>query len=642
MASTGSTSDKDLQGIAADLARLVLQRLAAGADASEMITAMLPRLVGRAGVSAAAVFEPAAGRWKLDGCSGSVDPPSESQVASAANQDLPARVDDWYFTAVGQTPSGPRLLGLASDIVHDSDIRRVAGSVREVFEGAIQFASEAELLRDMTARLERLLRESASWQRSEDTSVLFHRLAIAAAELLDAERASIFLLDARRGVLVAHPALGVDGEHLEVPADAGVVGAVMQKGLATRWSELEGADEVNRNVDSRLHFVTHSLCAAPIPDARGRTIGVFEVINKRDGAFTRQDQRILEAIASHAAGAIRGAQHREDLVRRRDALVQAAATGLEIIGDHPSIVSLKETVSRVAKTDLAVLVLGENGTGKEIVARNIHYGSARRSQPFVAVNCAALVETLLESELFGHVKGAFTDAASDRVGKFEQAHGGTLFLDEIGDMSPAGQAKLLRVLEEKKIVRVGGSQPIETDVRVIAATNRSLADRVQEGKFREDLYFRLSVVVLHLPPLRERGATDVLELAEFFLEKYCTDAGRNVPRISPAARDAIVRHAWPGNVRELRNVMERLAYLTTGDTIDASDLVFAASPRADDSGVPRGLTLAEATKQFQEEYIRHTIDDSGGNVTAAARALGLHRSNMYRKMRSLGMEPNEE
>jgi Nif-specific regulatory protein len=292
----------------------------------------------------------------------------------------------------------------------------------------------------------------------------------------------------------------------------------------------------------------------------------------------------------------------------------------------------------VADTDLAILVLGENGTGKEVVASSIHYHSRRRNHPFVAVNCAALTETLLESELFGHEKGAFTDAREATAGKFEAADGGTLFLDEIGELSAAGQAKLLRVLEEKVVVRVGGTTPIYTDVRVIAATNRNLSEMVHERRFREDLFFRLNVVSLELPPLRNRGQ-DVLLLAEHFLEKFAARIGRTKPRLTDEARERLLRHAWPGNVRELRNLMERLAYLSPADAIEAGDLEFILAPvQRGPSLVPFNLELTDATDRFQTEYIKQAIERHGGNMTDAAAALGLHRSNLYRKMRQLGMK----
>jgi len=304
--------------------------------------------------------------------------------------------------------------------------------------------------------------------------------------------------------------------------------------------------------------------------------------------------------------------------------------------------ALRSMIRRVADTDLAVLILGENGTGKELVAQSIHYLSRRRDKPFVAVNCAGIPDTLAESELFGHEKGAFTDARETRQGKFELAAMGTLLLDEIGDLSLSGQAKLLRVLEEKVLVRVGGSTTIATDARVVAATNQNLAEMVRQKRFREDLYFRLNVVTLEIPPLRDRPQ-DVLLLAEHFLEDFSRRARRKLPEFTVAAKERLQKHPWPGNVRELRNLMERLAYLTTEDVIDASDLAFTLSPR---SGEPLfaavDQSLSEATAQFQIEYIHRAIEQAGGSMSQAASRLGLHRSNLYRKMRQLDMTLPEE
>jgi Nif-specific regulatory protein len=323
-------------------------------------------------------------------------------------------------------------------------------------------------------------------------------------------------------------------------------------------------------------------------------------------------------------------------------MVEQAAQDAMLVGESPPIQAVRTTARRVADTDLAVLLLGENGTGKEVVSRAIHFSSRRRKEPFLAVNCAAITETLLESELFGHEKGAFTDAHDSRAVKFELAAGGTLLLDEIGDMSLAGQAKLLRVLEDKIVVRVGGSRPIHADVRVLAATNQKLVDLVRAKRFREDLYFRLNVVTLELPPLRERG-DDVMLLAEHFLKEFSKRAGRRIPKFSAAARKRLESHTWPGNVRELRNLMERLAYLTSGDRIEAEDLAFILSPSADaPAAIGAGLNLNDATHEFQRKHIQQAIDAARGNVSQAAKNLGVHRSNLYRKMRQLGMETDEE
>jgi DNA-binding NtrC family response regulator len=313
-----------------------------------------------------------------------------------------------------------------------------------------------------------------------------------------------------------------------------------------------------------------------------------------------------------------------------------------LIGDDPAIENVRQNAAKVAKTDLTVLVLGKNGTGKEVLARHIHFEGDRRSGPFIAVNCAALVETLLESELFGHEKGAFTDANQTRVGTFELASGGTLFLDEVGDMSPGGQAKLLRVLEEKVVVRVGGSQPIPVDVRVIAATNQPLEELIQQKRFREDLFFRLNVVKLTLPPLAQRG-DDVLLLADHFLKQFCYQIGRQVPTLDVSTRHALISHAWPGNIRELRNTIERVSYLCSEDVIRAEDLMLGG-PIAGSPGSRAELvgTLSDATKQFQMEHISHAIDACRGNMTDAAARLGLHRSNLYRKMRQLGLPTSDE
>jgi len=491
-------------------------------------------------------------------------------------------------------------------------------------------------------RLQTILEITGLWRQTQRTDELLHQIAEASTRLLDAERASIFLWDKRGKTLVGRPALGVEGGELRIADDVGVVGDVVRSGQLRRVDAEEASGEIDRRVDQELKFSTRNLLCAPLRTPGGELFGAFEVLNKRAGNFTEEDEIALSELAAHAAVAVDNTQQYEQLLRVRNQMADQAAANVRLIGQCPVIEALRATIGRIADTDLAILILGENGTGKEVVSQMVHYLSRRRNQPFVAVNCAALTETLLESELFGHEKGAFTDAHEARPGKFELANGGTLFLDEIGDMSPGGQAKLLRVLEEKVVIRVGGSRPIATDVRVIAATNQNLARMVREKRFREDLFFRLNVVTLDLPPLRERGE-DVLLLAEHFLDEFSAKARRKPPKFTAAARRRMLEHTWPGNIREVRNLMERLAYLSQGDKIDAGDLAFILTSEPSDNSVFQlDQPLNAATRRFQIHYIQRHIDAARGNMTLAAERLDMHRSNLYRKMRQLGMTTDED
>ena len=491
-------------------------------------------------------------------------------------------------------------------------------------------------------RLEAILRIAGRWNQTLETETLLVQMAEASTQLLDSERASIFLWDRPNGILVGRPALGVENDELRIPQDSGIVGQVIQTGETRRVDLESGQQEIDRQVDQKLGFQTQTLLCVPLRTKEGEVFGAFEIINKKNGNFTSEDEEALLELSAHASIALENTQQIEQLLISRQQMAEQAAQHVNLIGNSPVLEALRSTVRRVADTDLAILILGENGTGKEVVSQSIHYLSSRRNEPFVAVNCASLAETLLESELFGHEQGAFTDAHETRAGKFELASGGTLFLDEIGDLSIGGQAKLLRVLEEKIVVRVGGSVPIHTDTRVVAATNQDLTAMVRKKTFREDLYFRLNVVTLELPPLRERGS-DIILLAEHFLSDFCMKARRGLPRFTGEARKRLREHGWPGNVRELRNLMERLAYLSQGDKIDVEDLAFILAPNGESpSSLPLDLTLTTATNRFQTEYIKKHIQSSGNNVSDAARRLGLHRSNLYRKMRTLGMNTEEK
>ena len=488
-------------------------------------------------------------------------------------------------------------------------------------------------------RLETLLKIAGQWYRTRELEPLLDQMARAAADLLDADRASIFLWDRANHCLIGRPALGMKGGELRVPDDSGLVGRVLRTGESERVDAAARPEAIDHNIDKQTGYRTQTLLGVPLETQSGERFGVFELINKKhSAAFTEDDQQALVELAAHAAAALENAQDRQKLMATNRQIAEQAAEGVRLIGECPAVQSLRSVIRRVAETELAVLINGENGTGKEVVAQSIHYLSRRIGQPFIALNCAAIPDTLAESELFGHEKGAFTDARESRPGKFELASGGTLFLDEIGDLSLNCQAKLLRVLEEKVMVRVGGSTPIPSNARVLAATNQKLAEMVQQKRFREDLYFRLNVVTLDLPPLRERG-NDILLLAGHFLDDFCRRARRKVPELSAAARKRLAEHHWPGNVRELRNLMERLAYLTAGDRVEAEDLAFILSPRGPAVAVnDLGRSLSDATAGYQIDYIRRTVEQVGGNMSRAAERLGLHRSNLYRKMRQLGMD----
>lgn len=316
-----------------------------------------------------------------------------------------------------------------------------------------------------------------------------------------------------------------------------------------------------------------------------------------------------------------------------------------MIGESPAMVKLMEQIHLVAPTNASVLIAGENGTGKEVVANLIHFNSTRKENPFIQINCAAIPEELIESELFGHEKGAFTGAVAQKKGKFDLADGGTIFLDEIGDMSLKTQAKVLRILQERKFERVGGTKTIEVDVRVIAATNKVLEDEIRAGNFREDLYYRLNVVPFTVPPLRERK-DDIKLLADYFLASFCKREGRERKVFEPEAVELLVHYDWPGNVRELKNIIERLVIMTPGKTITASHVPESVSG-LDDSredaetridNVFGMSSLKEAREEFEREFILQKLEEFDWNITKTAEAIELERSNLHRKIKSYGID----
>ncbi|RMF40681.1 MAG: sigma-54-dependent Fis family transcriptional regulator [Planctomycetota bacterium] len=624
-----------MESTAISVAQQILESIAAARSADGFRRAALGALQAALEVDDLFWVHQSEGGWSIVGSEAGLLPLPHDLIATAADQMEVLRGDGWLAVPIaGHTMPAELLLVRPPSALTMEE----AQSIAALLHSGLLIADQQARAFGQVRQLQTLLDLANRWQGEHDPGQLLQSIAEAAAQALNGDRASIFLWDKANHELVGHPALGVPGGPLRIRDDQGIAGKVLKTGQPYRWDASQSDKDLNREVGRKLGYTTTSLVAVPLLDRKHRTIGVFEVLNHSQGRFSEEDQRFLIELARHAAAAVENTQHIAALVAVRDRLVQSASDSLQLVGQCPQIVTLRDTIGRVAPTELAVLILGENGTGKEVVARSLHLQSDRRDQPFIAVNCAAIAETLLESELFGHEKGAFTDAVAERAGKFELASGGTLLLDEIGEMSLGGQAKLLRVLEDKTVVRVGGSKPIHTDVRVIAATNQDLIKLVRAKKFREDLYFRLNVVTLQLPPLRERG-DDVVLLAQHFLEQFAHQIGRRPPRLSEKAKRRLLAHSWPGNVRELRNLMERISYLTRGEVVEETDLQFVLSPAssADTEGIPSHLSLSDATALFQRQYIQRHIDAAGGNLARAAKAMGMHRSNLYRKMNQLGM-----
>jgi two-component system, NtrC family, nitrogen regulation response regulator NtrX len=376
--------------------------------------------------------------------------------------------------------------------------------------------------------------------------------------------------------------------------------------------------------------------SVPVIMMSGRASLSDAVKATRQGAFHFLEKPLApEAVLLTLASAL-------ELGRTRDlnrALLADLGSSEELVGTSAAMERVRETIRRVAPTDARVLITGESGTGKEVAASLVHRGSARAAGPFVRLNSAAMPRDLVESELFGHERGAFTGATERRRGRFELASGGTLFLDEVGDLSPEAQAKLLRALEAGEVERVGGSQPVPVDVRILAATNHDLQAEVAAGRFREDLFFRLHVIPLHLPPLRERSG-DVPLLVEHFLARNRRRHGLLPPRLSGAALEALARHPWPGNVRELANILERLAILHAGVEVGAAEMgaLLASTPSSSAAPAYRdddARTLAERLDDYERALLSGALHAAGGSVSDAARRLRTDRANLYRRMRRL-------
>jgi len=419
----------------------------------------------------------------------------------------------------------------------------------------------------------------------------------------------------------------------ELPISTTIVNHVRRGGKPV-LSEVQADERFSGSVSVVRNSIATAMCV-PLKSA-GRELGVIYADRVAPAEpFTQTEFEMLAAMAMPVVVALENVLAADKLKSERERLVGQMKLDHNIIGDHESIVDVLELVERVAPTDSSVLVVGESGTGKELVARAIHYNSTRSGKAFEAVNCAALAPTLLESELFGHVKGAFTGAIQDKPGRFELADTGTLFLDEIGEMPLDSQSKLLRVIEQGELRRVGDTRDRTVDVRIIAATNKVLDQVVADGGFREDLFYRLNIVRIDLPPLSARGS-DVDLLADHFLTFFCDKCGRKPMELTAKARELLRRYPWPGNVRELKNVMERLAVICRADEVRPDDL-----PPEVRAGRARAATAGDATASLadvEREHIIRVLTHTGGNKKEAARILGIDRSTLYAKLKQYEIE----
>ena len=488
----------------------------------------------------------------------------------------------------------------------------------------------------MSTRLSLLVDLASLLTREVDFDALLSTACERLAEALGADRATIWLVDAEQGDLVTRVAVLPELPALRQPIDKGIAGHVARTGEVVRLEDATKDPRFDPSADRATGYTSRSMLVVPIrDDARSPIRGVVQLLNRRDGAFDAEDERYLVALATQLARAIA-------LTTLRAA--NAAGPGVtlrgpfnRIVGRSPELKQVYERIALAAQTDATVLLRGETGAGKGLFARAIHVNSSRQSGPFVVVDCTTLPAQLVESELFGHERGAFTGADRRVPGKVELAEKGTLFLDEIGDLPIDIQGKLLRFLQERSFERVGGRETLAADVRVVCATHRDLERFVADGRFREDLYYRVRVVEVELPPLRARGGEEIEVLAQHFADMYARRYGRPKTRIDAGAMAALRAYPWPGNVRELEHWIESAVVLSPSGHISTAHL--PSRPRSSDgpsapdgAGIPPGLSLDEATAR----YVAATVVACDGNKTEAARRLGVGRNRIARLLKAKG------
>ena len=505
----------------------------------------------------------------------------------------------------------------------------------------------------VTGQLEMLYEVSRSLHALIELNELLPWVVGKTKELLGTEGCSVILLD-ETGRELYFPYVSPENSvvaqrlrQLRMPADKGIAGAVLQSGRSLLVPDVRRDPRFYSEADQQTGGDTRSIVCAPLRTKHG-IIGVIECINKRSGTFAQADLTFLEALAGSIAVAIENARLYETLklseARLRDE-VALLARERPLQGRFSSIVGRSEAMEKVFRlvesaigSPITVLLQGETGSGKEVVARAIHFEGPRKDRPFIAVNCSAFTESLLESELFGYRKGAFTGANSDKRGLFDAADGGTIFLDEIGDTPLLTQVKLLRVLESGEFIPVGDTEVRKVDTRVVSATNKDLQQEVRAGRFREDLYYRLNAFPIRIPPLRERRE-DIPLLVAHFLKQLSAKWGKHEITATPESLNCLIRYAWPGNVRELQHELERAVTLAGDSTL--LELAHFSERITDTPGGPGRMrpvgSLKQAREVFERDYIAHALRHHNGNVSHAARTLGISRVMLQKKMKDFGL-----
>ena len=479
-----------------------------------------------------------------------------------------------------------------------------------------------------------------------DLNSLLTHIVESATRLCEGEASSLLLVNKETQELyfeVAVGGAGAETKRFTVKMGEGIAGWVAFHNKSIIVSDVENDKRHRHDIAKELNYASKNMLAVPMR-VKDECLGVIEIINKRGNKqFNQEDLEWLEIFANQAGIAVVNARSIAKVRNEIEQLHEQFKSDLEshsIIAKSPVILEKLEIISRVAKTDSSVLILGESGVGKELFAEQIHLKSPRNKKPFVRVNCAAIPEGLLESELFGHVKGAFTSAFTSRAGRFKIADGGTIFLDEIGELPLALQVKLLRVIQERTFEKVGSDDTVTVDVRILAATNRDIEKQVEKGEFRSDLYYRLNVFPLYIPPLRQR-TEDIPALADLFLRKSMKETKNDFNGFSQEAMETMLSYSWPGNIRELENCVERACVIGKGKWIEAEDLFLKPTSV---TALPKDGTrnLKTAENMFRARYIKKVLEENNWNQTETAKTLNIQRTYLSRLIKELEINNNSK